>query len=55
MDIRTVALAVILSLSSLVLVGCQTTELFPESPYFGVGNNSKRYVPKELQEQQEIR
>lgn len=44
------AVAAIVSLSSLLLVGCQSTELMPKSPYFGVDHQNRHYVPEELHE-----
>ena len=52
---RTAALVAGAGLLALVLVGCAPSgDLFSPSPYFGVHNNNKRYVPKELHETYEV-
>ena len=48
---RLTALAISLfGLTCLSLSGCRSNELMPESPYFGVDDHNKRFVPKELHE-----
>lgn len=42
---RLVCLAVLMGLAPLALTGCQSP-----SPYFGIGNESRFYVPCEVQQ-----
>lgn len=49
MNLRLVALTAVVALSGLFLTGCQTDNLMPESPYFGIGHRNKLYVPPEIQ------
>ena len=51
MNMRIAALAAFVGLSVLFLSGCQSTELMPKSPYFGVDHSGKHFVPAELHEQ----
>ena len=42
--------AVSLGLCSLLFTGCQTTNPVGDNDYFGVHDSNKRFVPKELHE-----
>jgi hypothetical protein len=55
MKIRLSAIAFVVAglASSLLLSSCNSTGAMSESPYFGVDDRNKRFVPKELHEERE--